>query len=92
MGLQGAGGQQSGARPPTGFPPAQRRADAPRTGGGDHGSLDSLGPLPDRPSLYPPGTRYYRVPITFTVELLDASSAPAAEAANLHDGDGGSPS
>ena len=92
-GLMGSGGdgQATAPRQPS-FGPGRRAADAPRTGGAAHGSLDGLGPLPDRPSLYSPGTHYYRVPITFTVELLDASSAPAAEAADLRDGDGGSPS
>ena len=27
--------------------------------------------MPDRPRLYPVGSRYYRVTITFEVEILD---------------------
>ncbi|MCH8005852.1 MAG: type IV pilus assembly protein PilM [Planctomycetes bacterium] len=40
------------------------------------GGLDSLGPMPTQPLLYPPGSEYYRVPITFEVELIDALLQP----------------
>ncbi len=40
------------------------------------GGLHSLGPMPTRPSLYPPGSVYYRLPITFEVELIDALLQP----------------
>ena len=42
--------------------------------------LDELAPLPMRPSLYPPSSRFYRVPITFTIELKDLNAKPAPEA------------
>jgi hypothetical protein len=39
-----------------------------------------MAPLPDRPSIYPPGSEYYRVPITFEIELLDRAAMRKAEA------------
>ena len=50
------------------------------TGGTTHASLDSMGPVPDEPSVYPPGSEYYLVPITFDVELLDRAAQRKAEA------------
>ena len=50
------------------------------TGGTTHVSLDSMGPVPDEPSVYPAGSEYYLVPITFEVELLDRAAQRKAEA------------
>ena len=48
-----------------------------------------MGPIPARPSLYPPNSTYYRVPITFEVELLDARRLPASgETARAAGGEG----
>jgi hypothetical protein len=58
----GGGGSRGG-----GERPGQRNAD-----------LDALAPLPDKPSLFPPNSIYYRVPITFKVEILDPSQKPPA--------------
>ncbi len=58
-------------RPAGGRPPA---------GGTTHVSLDSMGPVPDEPSVYPAGSEYYLVPITFEVELLDRAAQRKAEA------------
>ncbi len=33
--------------------------------------IDEIAPVPSRPSVYPAGSQYYLVPITFEVELLD---------------------
>jgi type IV pilus assembly protein PilM len=44
-------------------------------------AVDELAPLPVRPSLYPPNSSFYRVPITFTIELKDPHGKPAPEAA-----------
>jgi type IV pilus assembly protein PilM len=46
---------------------------------GEHGDLEVMSPVPDRPSLYPVDSKYYVVPITFEVELVD-ERAPAAAA------------
>ncbi len=65
-GIGGVGSQASGSQ-------AAGPRDAPSPGGAgaaDHRALDALAPLPGRPALYPPGTEFYRVPVTFTVELL----------------------
>ncbi len=43
--------------------------------------LNDMAPVPARPRLYPPGSKFYRVPITFTIELLDGG-APAQTPAN----------
>jgi type IV pilus assembly protein PilM len=83
MGVSAPGGgapPSSGSRrPPPGPPMGGRSRDLPRSGGGGgHAHLDTMGPLPERPSIYPPDSRYYQVPITFEVELIDESSTPAA--------------
>ena len=38
--------------------------------------LNQLAPVPARPALYPPGSMYYRVPITFEIELIDKTPKP----------------
>ncbi len=45
--------------------------------------IDEIAPVPGRPSVYPAGSQYYLVPITFEVELLDrfAPKAPGQTAA-----------
>ncbi|MFQ5845550.1 MAG: hypothetical protein ACE5JG_11250 [Planctomycetota bacterium] len=30
--------------------------------------------MPSRPAIYPPGSRFYVVPVTFEVELLDRAA------------------
>ena len=55
------------------------RAAPARPAGGDEReqtpnrdvALDELAPMPTRPSLYPTGTTYYQLPITFTIEIID---------------------
>jgi type IV pilus assembly protein PilM len=41
------------------------------------GPLDQRAPIEDAPPLYPPDTDFYRVPVTFTIEILDAKIKPA---------------
>ncbi|MHC4773717.1 MAG: type IV pilus assembly protein PilM [Planctomycetota bacterium] len=62
-----------------GFPSRGSRSGRSGARSGEHGDLEALGPVPDRPSLYPPDSKYYVVPITFEVELVD-ERAPAAAA------------
>ncbi|MHC5007205.1 MAG: hypothetical protein ACYTGF_07605, partial [Planctomycetota bacterium] len=92
----GGGGQQApsnprgGRRQPPG-PGSSRGGASSRTprkgaGGGEHADLDSLGPVPDRPSLYPVGAEYYVIPITFEVELVD-ERAPASRSVARADRD-----
>ena len=47
------------------------------------GNLNELAPTPERPLLYENEERYYRLPITFEIEILDArpAGAPAGVAA-----------
>jgi type IV pilus assembly protein PilM len=75
------GGQQ---RAPTGGygTPGRTRSTGGRapTGGTSHASLDSMGPVPDEPSVYPAGSEYYLVPITFEVELLDRAAQRKVDA------------
>ena len=42
--------------------------------------LNEMAPVPTRPQLLPPNSKFYRVPITFTIELLDSGSTPQAPA------------
>jgi hypothetical protein len=41
-----------------------------------------LAPLPEAGSPYPPGTTYYRVPITFEIEIVNPGSNPAGDQEN----------
>jgi len=52
-----------------------------------------MGPVPDEPSVYPPGSKYYLVPITFEVELLDRAARRKIEATAARNASaGGDPS
>ncbi len=42
--------------------------------------LNATAPAPVKPRLYRVGAQYYRVPVTFEVELIDPSAKPAAPA------------
>jgi type IV pilus assembly protein PilM len=72
----GRGAPQAPSGPPRRTPP-QRPGAGDRPGGPagprgvSHQALDALAPVRDRPRLYPPGSQYYRLPITFEVEILD---------------------
>ena len=46
---------------------------------GRSADLNSLAPLPDRPSLYPADSKYFLVPVTFEIELITRPEAPAPE-------------
>ena len=59
---------------PGGFPQGRQTRGVRQPGGTTHASLDSMGPVPDEPSVYPVGSEYYLVPITFEVELLDRAA------------------
>ncbi len=68
-------------------PPDSR--PVPPSGGQDTGGnsnenpvkVDEVAPIPPRPSLFEPGQVYYKVPITFEVELIENKApAPAVEA------------
>ena len=79
-------GSTAGQRPGTprsaggyGGSTRQRSVGGPAAGA-EHADLDKLGPVPDRPSVYPPGSEYYLVPITFEVELLDRAAREQIEA------------
>jgi len=89
----GGGGQQAPSDPRSGRrqpprPGSSRSSGTrtPRGSAGEHGDLDSLGPVPDRPSLYPVDAEYYVIPITFEVELVD-ERAPASRAVARADRD-----
>ncbi|MCZ6851785.1 MAG: type IV pilus assembly protein PilM [Planctomycetota bacterium] len=70
-----SGGPRRQSRPGPRHPPGQA------SGRGEHNVLDAMGPVPNRPTLYPPNSKYYLVPITFEVELLDAPSTLPADTA-----------
>ncbi len=74
----GSMGPAGGTRPTGGgAPPGRGQTD-----------LGALGPMPSRPSVYPPGTVFYRVPITFEVELLDHAAPPKPDAGTARAGGG----
>ncbi len=67
-----------------GFKPGRRPPAGAGAGAGQHKSLDALGPLPKRPSIYPAGAEVSRVPVTFEIELIDEAfkkPAPPEQAA-----------
>jgi type IV pilus assembly protein PilM len=70
----------------TGSPRGQSPADEPK----ELKDLNELAPVPARPKLYPPSSTYYRVPITFEIELIDTNAAtpPAATASGQPQGQG----
>ena len=71
-GPMGTGAPGGPATPSRGIPPRPgRRGDPLGPGRVTDQALDELAPVPDRPRLYPVGSRYYRVRITFEVEILD---------------------
>ena len=95
----GGFGQSGGTAPPSqgqrapvpgGFGgPSRPRSTggaAPRSAG--DADLDKLGPVPSRPSVYPPGSEYFRVPITFEVELLDRAARDEIDSTASRDRDG----
>lgn len=43
--------------------------------------LDAEAPIPSKPRLFPPGSSYYRVPITFEIEVIDSKIQPGGEGA-----------
>ncbi|MHC5114697.1 MAG: type IV pilus assembly protein PilM [Planctomycetota bacterium] len=46
--------------------------------------LGALAPMPSRPSLYPAGAKFYQVPVTFEIEIIDPSlPEPAPPQASL---------
>ncbi|MCI0631647.1 MAG: type IV pilus assembly protein PilM [Phycisphaerales bacterium] len=42
-------------------------------------NLNEMAPVPSKPSLYPAKSTFFRVPITFQVELIDPVTTPAPE-------------
>jgi hypothetical protein len=101
----GTGGGDGGS---PGGPPAQPRTGpggaplpplgvVPGSGGAQDPSvkdLNDLAPPPTRPQLYPEGATFYKVPITFEVELINPASptAPTGAAAAASAGGNGAPS
>ena len=67
-----AGGRPGGA----GSPPTGGRGGANAPGASD---LEELAPTPKSPQLYPPDTRFFRLTITFSVELLDQPIQPPTD-------------
>ncbi len=68
----GGGGYQGPRSAPTGDLGRPRGTGGTgRSGPGTHADLEAFAPVPQRPSVFKPGDKYYVVPITFEVELLD---------------------
>ncbi len=83
-----AAGRGSSAPRSGGFGGSTRRSGGGAAAGTVHADLDKLGPVPDRPAVYPPGSRYYLVPITFEVELLDRAAQEQIDATASAGSDG----
>jgi len=87
-GPAGAGGLGGGTvgwiddeRPPQPQMPPPFDPTTPGGAGGDrsHSNLDELAPIPSQPSIFPRGMVYYRVPVTFTIELLGETGGQGAQ-------------
>jgi type IV pilus assembly protein PilM len=70
-------------------PPADGGSPGPTIGGEGQESrdadeapvdVDAVAPIPAKPSLFKAGDQYFRVPITFEVELIDTAVPPAQAA------------
>ncbi|MCH8342696.1 MAG: type IV pilus assembly protein PilM [Planctomycetes bacterium] len=81
LGISRGGQPPASGGPRRPSPPGSRRPAGKASGRGEHNVLDAMGPVPNRPTLYPPNSKYYLVPITFEVELLDVPSALPADTA-----------
>ncbi len=91
-GLGGAGGAgggpplapPSGTKPPSGFggphPPGSSGSEGENNPNVDLGDVNEAAPIPAKPRIYPVGSKFYRVPITFEIELLNTGAAAAAPA------------
>ena len=93
LGTSGATGKVPGPaeqvpRAPMGPRGVQRSPTSTDEG---HKEVETIAPVPSRPPLYPPDSKYYQVPITFEVELLDrfAPKQPAQTAGRTAAGEGG---
>jgi type IV pilus assembly protein PilM len=69
--------------PPRGLVPPRPPAGAD-AGAGDQPQLniEEMAPIKPRPQVYPIGTTYYSVPITFELEIIDPSKAKPAPPAD----------
>ncbi len=83
-----AGGRGPSAPRSGGFGGSTRQRGGGAAAGTVHADLDKLGPVPNRPAVYPPGSRYYLVPITFEVELLDRAAQEQIDATASAGSDG----
>ena len=78
----GSGRQLGGERP-------ARGGNNPAGGDNESVDLNALAPLPPAPSMYPPGTSVYSIPITFTVEMIEPGAPrPPATASRNRTGGG----
>lgn len=83
------GGLGDGAAPPPSPTPTPQRPGVPTPPRpGDDGqpdrerarrNLEEMAPSPIRPMLFPPGSRYYHVPVTFEIELIGPSAGANEE-------------
>jgi hypothetical protein len=90
-GLGGAGAPPvPGPGAPPGTSPAfpARATETSRPASEQQVALDKMAPVPEAPPRYPPGTRLYQLPITFTIELLDPARAAAKSGAAAAEADG----
>lgn len=85
------GGQSSGGSSQAGGyapPPTPRQPGGDSKPSASAENLNTLAPAPDKPAVYSKGDVLYRLPITFTVEILDENArqpaAPGGASANAN--------
>jgi type IV pilus assembly protein PilM len=78
----GSGFGSSGAGAGFGSQDDRRPGGGPSGGsvGGSRSDIDlsNVAPLPAAGTIYPPGTTYYRVPVTFEIEIIEPGAEQAA--------------
>jgi type IV pilus assembly protein PilM len=74
----GATSGSGGLQPPGGLTPPGSKGPGSDITAGQHADFNQLAPLPDKPSIYPPESTLYRVPITFTIEIIQPETGAEA--------------
>jgi type IV pilus assembly protein PilM len=75
MGTQGSGGSGMSSGGGGGQPQAPRPGADPK----QLADIDGLAPIGSLPNRYPAGSKYYKVPVTFTVEIIDQDKPAAGD-------------
>ena len=82
MGTQGSGGTGMTSGGGGNQPQTPRSGDTAK----QRADIEALAPIESAESRYPVGSKYYKVPVTFTVEIIDQKKPVAADQSARADG------